>query len=134
MNNENGLLYKRILIHREIKVLEEQSSNFVTYHPEKKPATATAWYDLKTGEIYGVGSRNPRPFDPVTNKGTIDTVGSVLVLYDPENNCAKGELGEERTLDHVLEIVLRRIEEARKLRILEKWEKAVKERGILSVL
>ncbi len=134
MSDENDLLEKCKLSLDEIKALERQSCNFVTYYPEKKEPTATVWYNLQTGEVYGVSSTNPRPFDPETGKGMIDTVDCVLVLFDLENNCAIGTLGENKEMNSVLEMVLNKIKEARRLRIVEKWDKVVAEKGALSVL
>lgn len=115
----------------ETRTLSYQDCHsMVVWPPENRTEpSATVWYNIETGEVYGIGSNNPANDNPSINHRLIK---SAKVGFDNENRCAKGELFESNSNrpDCVLELVLRKLEIYRSLKILNKWQSAVERNGV----
>ncbi len=115
----------------EIKALSYQDCHSIVVWPPENGTepSATVWYNIETGKVYGVRSGNPANDNPSINHQLIK---SAKVRFDNENRCAKGELFEpdNNKQDCVLELVLRKLEIYRSLKILTKWQEATERNGV----
>ncbi len=112
----------------EIKALSYQDCHSMVVWPleNKTEPSATVWYDRETGEVYGVRSGNPANNNSLINH---QLVKPAKVRFDNENRCAEGGLfePEKNKNDCVLELVLRKLEIYRSLKILTNGRKQSKE-------